>query len=84
MNRYNFIESKGTPPIPKPDNLPKGTVEVGQRWNNTINGSILQIVSRSKNGTWTVNETMKGNYRIHDNGQKEMMETFILSFYKLA
>lgn len=84
MNRYNFIKSKGTTPPPKLDMLPKGHVEVGQRWNNVINGSMLNIIARNKNGSWTVRETMKGNYRVHDNGEKEMMENFILSFYKLA
>ncbi len=88
MNRYNFIESKGEsqPPkaSPNPKHQPKVVVESGQRWNNVINGSVLDIISRNANGSWTVKETMRGNYRIHDNGQKEMMENFILSFYKLA
>lgn len=82
MNRYNFLESKGTPQLPRQDLLPKGHIEAGQRWNSTINGSTLNVISRASRDAWTVRETVKGNMRTHDNGEREMLETFILSFYK--
>lgn len=85
MNRYNFIESKGIPPAPQLQHLvSKGSVEVGQAWLNVINGSVIKILGRNRNGSWTVHETVKGNFRVHDNGEKQLMENFILSFYKLT
>ena len=84
MNRYNFIQSPGAKPIPIPSNTPKGTVEAGQRWTNSINGSEIVIGERQRNGGWLVRETAKGVMRRIDNGEREISESFILSFYKLT
>lgn len=82
MNRYNFMQSQGQKTIPQPELTPNGNILVGQRWLNQINGSTLEILERTKRGQWMVNETMKGNFRTHNNGEKEVTESFILTFHK--
>jgi len=84
MNRYNFIKSKGVPLPPKLELLPRGSINNGQRWSSIIDGSSLTILGKNKDGSWAVSKTTKGNMRTHDNGESDMLENFILSFYKLA
>jgi hypothetical protein len=57
-------------------------INVGERWINKVNGSVITILAKKSPQCWDVHETAKGNFKTHDNGTKEILESFILNFYK--
>jgi len=86
MKRHKFLTEKRDIPadVPTVANLQKTSIEPGQMWKSTVNGSRITILSHTISTAWLVEETfIRANGLIIDNnGTKEMLESFILSFYK--
>lgn len=77
MRRNDFLTKKPVDRSVKPESK----INVGDRWENKVNGSTITIIEK-KDRCWNVHETARGNFKIHDNGNKEILESFILNFYK--
>lgn len=86
MNRSKFISQKilREPEEPTIANLQDNIIAPGQRWKNQVNGSFITIISKTGKA-WLVEETYeRANGRVIDsNGTKDVLESFILNFYKL-
>ena len=76
------MESTGIKPTHIRETLPDGVIMVGQRWTNTINGNTIHVLERTHRKSWVVRETAKGSLRLHDEGQKELREEYILEFFR--
>jgi hypothetical protein len=74
MRRHDFITKQRQPFV-------ESKINVGEKWVNKVNGSYITILEK-KTQSWSVHETMKGNFKVHDNGTKDLLESYILSFYK--
>ena len=75
MNRYKFLSDKPAREAPT-------DITIGQVWKNKMHDSSITIISKNKNA-WLVEDSyIKPNGQVASEGTKEVLESFILNFYR--